>query len=325
MRRSINALVLTTSVIAVALMLIVAFGYLLRVETSSLIAVQTFTTYLFMPSYLIFLFAFATKRRLLAGTAAFLIFCHVFWVFPEFAPAKSLPSEIADAPKITLYSHNILWDNKTPDAIAAAIERRNPDIVFLQEFSYRDFEVLRKSQAFTMYPHKQMAPGGGPEGIATWSKFPLIEKEVARFPGFPSLRAVADVNGRALVLWNVHVHAPLGGNSQVKDWKGDIVGLRERLRQESGDVIIAGDFNATWTHRRYQDLLKNGYHDAHVDRGQGNARTWPVNDMIGDKTRGLIRIDHAIASRDVVVTRIEEDPGNGSDHRALIVELAVTG
>ncbi len=163
----------------------------------------------------------------------------------------------------------MLFSNKTPDEIADNIEKENADFVFLQELSYRNSQALKKTQAFKMYPYKQNVPIGETTGIATWSKYPLSEMDTAHASPFSQLRSVADVNGHRLVLWNVHINSPVRGANGVSNWKRDLTLLQSRLKTENGDILVAGDFNSTWTHKRFRNLMGSRF-----PRCSCNTRPW---------------------------------------------------
>ena len=83
-------------------------------------------------------------------------------------------------------------------------------------------------------------------------------------------------------------------------------------------LIIAGDFNATLDHAPMKDL--GGCADAALEAGIGGVSTWPTSShttLLGSP------IDHVLAdsatwrARSASVLTL-----SGSDHRALVVELA---
>jgi endonuclease/exonuclease/phosphatase (EEP) superfamily protein YafD len=96
--------------------------------------------------------------------------------------------------------------------------------------------------------------------------------------------------------------------------------LIERVvTKEQGPVAVIGDFNATQFSRVYRQLQEGGLRSAHEDRGRGTATTWPNLDF----PFPLIRIDQVLLSPEVACISIEEGDVPGSDHRSLIVDLAV--
>jgi endonuclease/exonuclease/phosphatase (EEP) superfamily protein YafD len=91
------------------------------------------------------------------------------------------------------------------------------------------------------------------------------------------------------------------------------------LTAEPGPVVIVGDFNATQHSLVYKQLEEGGLRSAHEDRGRGYATTWPN----GHRPVPPIRIDQAFLSPSVECLEIAEGQGAGSDHKPLILRVAV--
>ena len=92
-----------------------------------------------------------------------------------------------------------------------------------------------------------------------------------------------------------------------------------RGRDGSEPVLLVGDFNATVYHPRFDDLLDTGLTDAHSARGRGFTGTWPRDQPFPP----LLRIDHALSSKELVPVKATYGTGRGSDHRPIIVEYAL--
>ena len=85
-------------------------------------------------------------------------------------------------------------------------------------------------------------------------------------------------------------------------------------------LVVAGDLNADRDHALFRGLLDTGLWDAHDSVGRGLARTWP-------SALPLLHLDHVLV-RDgqggqLVVTAVREERVPGSDHRAVVTDLAV--
>lgn len=306
-------------------MAILVASKLFEIEIPALIMIQAILGLVLLPSYAIFAFGLFSKRWLLSGTAAIIIVFHVVWALPELRPASDLSDSAKTAPHISLFTQNMLYKNENPSQISDYIKRKNPDFVFLQEVSYGNTKALKKSDAYKMYPYKHELPIGETTGIATWSKYPLSNTEVMFGSPFAQLRSVANVNGRNLVLWNIHTNSPVRGTGYdgVASWNKDMDLLKNRLHSETEDVLAAGDFNAAWNHSPFQDILGDMYKEGHVERGRGYARTWPVDNKSVGRIGGVVRIDHVLTTKNVVLTSIDESPANGSDHRGIFTHIAL--
>ena len=87
----------------------------------------------------------------------------------------------------------------------------------------------------------------------------------------------------------------------------------------SGPLIVAGDFNATLHAGGIRALRDVGLLDAHEALGRGLATTWP-NGMFSAPP---LHLDHVFLSPHLVPVAVTEGHGAGSDHRPVIVDVAV--
>ncbi len=284
------------------------------------ISFETIFPFLLLISYLGFAVAIAWRSRALAIVSALLIVCHLAWVVPDWRSASALPSEVKSAPHLTLLTHNVMFDNREITALAQSISVADADVVFLQELSWQVLVPLRESGALDSYTDQYVEPNGV-KGLGIFSKYPLSNKSLLSSPGFPLMRAVVTKDGQRVTLINVHTQAPVAG--EPWQWQGDIALIKDELKRAGSTAVAAGDFNATSSHKPYRDLLDAGFKDAHVDRGRGYARTWPVGFFGGERFGGYIRLDHVVVTRDLQPTSISEGKAAGSDHRAVLVDLAI--
>ena len=131
----------------------------------------------------------------------------------------------------------------------------------------------------------------------------------------------AELNGhRRPTILGVHTHAPVPGS--MEEWLTSVEVVVGQCRgagqgPEPG-LVIAGDFNATLDHAPMKDL--GGCADAGLEAGIGGVSTWPTSShttLLGSP------IDHVLADSSAWRTRSASVLTlSGSDHRALVVELA---
>ena len=95
-----------------------------------------------------------------------------------------------------------------------------------------------------------------------------------------------------------------------------------RTRSEAR-LLIMGDFNSTWDHARFRELLGTSFVDASEQAGEGFHMTYPSNSVIPP----LVEIDHIVYARDagLAVSDLETVAVSGTDHRALLATLEVQG
>lgn len=323
-RRVISVCLLMLSVIVVTPSSVLVIARISHYERSlQVIVLEAFTTYVFIPDYLAFAYAVITRRKALASISGLLVVCHVLWVFPEYATQTASSKNVSQSVShLRLLTQNVRFDNPSSSELARNITNNDPDVIFLQELSYPVFDALQQTGALDPYPYRMTAPSYSVMGMGTFSKTPLIDARTVATAGWPDLTADTIINGHRVNLYNVHVRAPVDGGPQ--HWYQQLASVRDYERTHAGQVVIAGDFNATWGHGPLRSIATNGYRDAAIDLGRGYSRTWPVDTALARKIGGLIRIDHVFVSRGVQPIRADENPGRGSDHKAIIVDLALT-
>ena len=84
-------------------------------------------------------------------------------------------------------------------------------------------------------------------------------------------------------------------------------------------MIAVGDFNVTQFNAWMGDLEDLGYRSAFEELGRGTATTWPN----GMYALPPVRLDHVLVRNGVVPLRIREGLGQGSDHKPVIVDVAL--
>jgi endonuclease/exonuclease/phosphatase (EEP) superfamily protein YafD len=94
---------------------------------------------------------------------------------------------------------------------------------------------------------------------------------------------------------------------------------RGLLREVPAGRLVLGDFNGTLDNREVRRVLDRGYVDAADAAGAGLQWTYPAG-----RPALRLTIDHVLVPRSVAVHRVVVRGLPGSDHRAVIAELAVS-
>jgi endonuclease/exonuclease/phosphatase (EEP) superfamily protein YafD len=130
--------------------------------------------------------------------------------------------------------------------------------------------------------------------------------------------ATVRVGGVPVRVQAVHVAPPLG--SMVGRWRAEHVALAALARTTTQPLLLAGDFNSGRQHPEWRGVVGAGLTDVHEARGRGIVRTWP-----DDRTflPPVLDLDHVLVSEGIAVLEVAERPGLGSDHRAVLADLAV--
>jgi len=266
-----------------------------------------------------------TGRHRLLTLAGAVTGLHVAWLTSELRRASPTTVEARagsghdGSTRLRLFSANALFTNTDLDGIAAEISDADPDVVILQEVSPPTLAGLERAGILDRYAHRWLAARPDPLGTAILSRFPLEDIDNCVIAGMPMGRATVVVGDHRLRLYNVHTRAPFGPGGQAL-WQAQLEALADVVDEESGPLILAGDFNAASGHRPFRAVLAAGMRDAHMVRRRWWATTWPSDLRVAPP---FARIDHVLVSAHLDVLGVSEGVGRGSDHRPVIADLAV--
>ncbi|MDE0242810.1 MAG: endonuclease/exonuclease/phosphatase family protein [bacterium] len=228
---------------------------------------------------------------------------------------SSLPEDGA----LRIAFSNVLVVNDDTGRLVAWIEKSDPDIVVATEMSPRHVEQMAEFMAD--YPFRVLEPREHPYGMVVYSRYPISSEAVTELAdGTPStpdpvmVTVGVETPAGTLHVTGLHPCAPvtprrLARRNEQFAMAGDI------LAQLDAPKIVAGDFNATPWSAGLRAFLRNTRLT-----GFNTRATWPV--WLGFAG---IPIDHALASRDLRILDIETGPNIGSDHRPILIDVALAG
>jgi endonuclease/exonuclease/phosphatase (EEP) superfamily protein YafD len=273
-----------------------------------------------LPCYPILVAAAFTRRRGLAVVSLVLVVAHLVFIWPAIRPAADVGALGRGAPTLTVLSFNTAGDKVDAAALYRLIERERPDVVALLELSPRTAAALDKAGLAATYPHRLVKPADKAlAGAGLYSRIPI--EDASLLPTVTSVMpgATVRVGGIAVRVQAVHTAPPLGG--LVGRWQAEHVALVKLARDRREALVLAGDFNSGRQHAVWRELAAAGLTDAHEARARGIVRTWPDDRAL---LPALLDLDHVMVSRELVVLAVSERSGLGSDHKALVTDLAVT-
>ncbi|HWT31006.1 MAG TPA: endonuclease/exonuclease/phosphatase family protein [Propylenella sp.] len=194
------------------------------------------------------------------------------------------------------------------------LAKTDADAVVLQEVSRRNATALKEAIG-SSYPFS-----AGHNGIVIFSKHPILTSGRLDRPDYPPwislmLRwARIDIKGKVLDIAGVHLARPFYPELQQED----ITGLIQFVQSRTGPHIVAGDFNMSpWTEKLARFTTATGlrrYNTFHL--------TWPLR-RGSVRLIPLVAIDNVFASPHFARIATEGGPRLGSDHRPIIVDLAL--
>lgn len=224
---------------------------------------------------------------------------------------------------VRFFSANV-W-NGAPDVapIADEIQYWDPDVVLLQELTPVHLDLLTRREVMGKLPTREVRTDRGHQGLGVWSRFELETVQWFEVQGERQLRArLALPGGRCLGFYAVHAPAPVP--AKIRKWRAWFDEMAVECSRDpikSGDaVLLVGDFNATLDHRPFRHLLRSGLQDVALTTPRGWRGTWPTRWRF---LPPFFRIDHALAGSGVRVGSYRVGAGGNSDHRSLVVDVAV--
>lgn len=241
--------------------------------------------------------------------------------------ATVAPRAIPDPPTplqgqpLTVMSINVYYGEADARRIVDLVRGGQVDVLALQELNPRMVDKLRRAGLFEQLPHRVLRSEPGADGTGIVSRFPLRGLSLMPETTMRQPSARIDIPGpRDVEFVAVHPVVPIGAGTTVK-WKHEIRALPNPTPgQEGAARVLAGDFNATLDHTPLRKLLGRGYSDAAEITGDGLVPTWPE---LGRPWAPPVTLDHVLVSGDTVVRGYRTFRVDGTDHRAVLANLAV--
>jgi endonuclease/exonuclease/phosphatase (EEP) superfamily protein YafD len=237
-------------------------------------------------------------------------------VLPRAIPELDVPEPDALArPALTVLSFNTFEGRADVNVLADLIRSTRPDLVSLPESGRRFGDRLLPLIPDYRFVTSQ-EKGRDVQGVSALTRIDLgdVTATIDRSTPFPSVELRGGGLGSTRFV-AFHSVAPTPGD--VPQWSHDLGTLdRWCANRDAGQVIIAGDFNATLDHSVFRDAI-SGCLDAAERTGNGLTGTWPTRLPRAVGTQ----IDHVLATGGVTVESLSVHDIPGSDHRAVLSRL----
>lgn len=293
-----------------------------------------FIPLLFVPIIVCFLLALLWRRRLLAVCCAAAFAVMFWWHAGFFIPSARVSSDAvaaaANAPSTGDNVARVMTVN-TNNGMASAQEivdicrEQNVEILCLQELGGSMLEDLEAAGINEVLPYSIVSDqatqisNGGRNGI--WSAAPMDNISTNLLPIETSSMPAADitVGNQTIRVVSVHPNSPVRGAQDL--WDNGLATIGQ-LQDYDHSYVIMGDFNSTWNHARFRDLLGASFVDAGQQSGEGFHMTFPSSGPIPP----LVELDHILYTKDsgVVVSELSCVEVSGTDHMALLGTLETT-
>jgi endonuclease/exonuclease/phosphatase (EEP) superfamily protein YafD len=270
----------------------------------------------FLPAYPVVVAALCFRAWPLALVAGVVVVAHLAWVVPPLTRTVPITAAAERAPHVRIVSANLRFDNTDHAPTLAELEHFDADVIVLEEVTPAWWQAISRSRLLTTHPKYVQAVRDHPGGMAVLSRAPLRNVKVRDAQGWPIITATVVLGGRPEHLVGVHVPAPLETFTRNQRAQREVTAIVRKLPRPR---LVAGDFNASAYNRWHEDLLDLGLRDAHEAVGRPFAVSW----LNGRLPFPPLLIDHVYVDPPIVPVRAREGEAFGSDHRPIIVDLAI--
>nr|WP_064442445.1 endonuclease/exonuclease/phosphatase family protein [Hoyosella altamirensis] len=289
------------------------------VQRDRAVALASFTPLLLITAFIALVIAIAGKRWVLATIAALVSVAGAAVIGPLFvASGASGAGAHSCAINLRVMQANLLFGTADLDALVQTAKERDADILTVQELTEEAGAGLERAGIDELLPYQLLRPSPGGGGAAIYSRLPL--ENGRSLDGFlpTNLTAEIEIGSRQpLVLYAVHPVPPF---PRAARWHAEYETLAAELEAATAHefVLVSGDFNATYFHKKYRDLLALGYEDAAASLGAGLMSTYPADKWYP----ALVGIDR-IVTKGATATSLSRVKIPGSDHHGLVADVCV--
>lgn len=223
--------------------------------------------------------------------------------------------------ELTVMQANIWLGNADADALVEQIVSEKVDVITINELTQDSIERLTAAGIADELPYTFTRPFPGGAGTGIWSRYPLtgeVHHEEFLLSALSARIELPDT--RSPLIFAFHPVPPWPTPTEV--WAGEmerIDTILEAIPEDSGPVIVSGDFNATRDHAQYRQLVSGRFRDVADQAGAGIQNTYPADRA---PFPPMIAIDH-IATSGAHTLSVDAVTIEGSDHRGLIARLVL--
>lgn len=225
----------------------------------------------------------------------------------------SQPEPVENAAGLRVASVNLFYGNPSVEAVADELVGIEAAVIVFNEFTAEHRDVLHDHPFAADFPHRIERDGLFAGGIAIWSRYPLVEGERPATVNYSLDTVVAGPDGDVRLL-GVHPPTPV---FNFDGWIRDLDLIGDIGSAPGEPILIIGDFNASYWHPPFRDLLRRGFVDAHMAAGKGFSTSWPTDQWVPP----FVRLDHALTGSGLVSVAVDDFPVPGSDHRGFVVTV----
>lgn len=256
----------------------------------------------------------------------------VWWQWPFFSASTKLPAAVDAAMASTradtgdmiarVMTFNVYKGHADAKAIVDIVRDQRVEVLALQETTNDFVKKLDEAGIHSYLPYSQVSSSDGVYGNGIWSATELrrpVDAEVGSSASFMPGGTVS-FNGGATQVRFVSVHTTSPTNDYWQQWKRSLDELAKLRFDTSRRYVFMGDFNATYDHTPFRNILGNRFSDASRQAGEGLKFSWPAN---VDYVPSFAGIDHIVLDSGMQAGQVRTVKVDGSDHKALLAIVRV--
>ncbi len=325
-----------SAVYGLAMLLLLALRAAIGERLPVIALVNLFLHLLLMPSLVLLPISVLFRRWWISLNLAIaaLVFITSYGVYFTQRSIAAAPG----AANLTILTYNLHAESRNLDGMIEVIRASGADIVALQEVSAAAANRVANELA-QVYPYQALHPQRyANAGQGVLSRYPVVADKYWRPSGPPDVlghqRVEVDFNGARIVVYNYHPLRPVMRGLSFDDQpRGQAVSdLLEQTRQDSGPVLVAGDFNMTDQTDDYRRITA-AFSDTFREVGWGMGFTFPDADPATPSRQRirrliqvplLLRLDYIFHNDDFLPVEAFVWPDSGgSDHHPVYARLAL--
>ena len=213
---------------------------------------------------------------------------------------------------------NTAHGGASAEEVVALVRDKHVEVLCMQELTDDFLGELAAAGLYDLLPYYVISDeasaisNGGRNGIWTLAPMGNVSGNLLPIETSSMPAGTIMLGDKAVRVVSVHPNSPVRGAQDLWDRGLSVIGS---LSDYDHTYLVMGDFNSTWDHRRFRELLGSSFVDAGETAGEGYHLTYP-----SDGLPSLIEIDHIVYARDsgIVVSGLETASVSGTDHKALI-------
>lgn len=272
------------------------------------------------------------ERAVLAALMVACLLLEASWQLPFFAGSgagSAANGAGAESTDLRVMTCNVYKGRADAQRIVDLVRSEGVQVLALQETTVDFVDDLEAAGVNDLLPYSERSSSDGIYGNGVWSATPLgdtasddIGSSASAMPAGTISVATPDGTTTPLRFVSVHTTAPRSGYWDL--WRKSIeeIGVvRDRLDAGSNArYVLMGDFNSTYDHAPFREMLGGSLFDAARQAGEGLTLTWPTDRTLLPAFCG---IDHVVVSGGIGTSNLETREIEGSDHAALLCTLHV--